>query len=76
MIILDFLIFLLDFIGRDIFKMFELFKIGYEIKVDEERENFFKIKIVIVSYSGNYLVIFFFFCLCDLLIIYIYLLVF
>lgn len=72
-ITLDFLIFLPDSIGRDIPKMLELFKTGHEIKVDEERENFLKTKIATVSYSGNYSATFFLFCLCDSLIIYIYL---
>ncbi|KAG8515155.1 39S ribosomal protein L1, mitochondrial [Galemys pyrenaicus] len=41
-------------IGRDIPKMLELFKNGYEIKVDEEKENFLETKIATVSYSRGY----------------------
>ncbi|XP_032190571.1 39S ribosomal protein L1, mitochondrial isoform X2 [Mustela erminea] len=37
-------------IGRDIPKMLELFKMGHEIKVDEERENFLETKIATVLF--------------------------
>lgn len=50
--------------------MLELFKTGHEIKVDEERENFLETKIGTVSYSENYSVTPFIFCLSDSLIIY------
>ena len=38
----------------DIHKMLEFLKSGFEIKVDEERENFLETKIATVSYSEYY----------------------
>ncbi|XP_044082110.1 39S ribosomal protein L1, mitochondrial [Neovison vison] len=40
-------------IGRDIPKMLELFKMGHEIKVDEERENFLETKIATLDMSSD-----------------------
>ena len=40
-------------VGRDIPKMLELFKTGLEIKVDEERENIFEIKIINLDMSND-----------------------
>uniref|UniRef100_M3Y5Y9 Large ribosomal subunit protein uL1m n=1 Tax=Mustela putorius furo TaxID=9669 RepID=M3Y5Y9_MUSPF len=40
-------------IGRDIPKMLELFKMGHEIKVDEERENFLETKIATLDMPSD-----------------------
>ena len=43
----------MNFIGCDIHKMLEFLKTGFEIKVDEERENIFEIKITNLDMSND-----------------------
>ena len=43
----------MNFIGCDIHKMLKFLKTGFEIKVDEERENIFEIKITNLDMSND-----------------------